>query len=49
MGMGIIVVERHMVERLHLAMAERTVAIAEQIRDMEAPCARSRPKPGSLR
>ena len=37
-GMGVIVVEGHMVERLHLAMAERTVAIAEQIREMELAC-----------
>jgi citrate lyase subunit beta / citryl-CoA lyase len=39
MGVGVIVVEGHMVERLHLAMAERTAAIAEQIREMEAACA----------
>jgi citrate lyase beta subunit len=32
------VVEGHMVERLHLGMAERTVAIAEQIREMEMAC-----------
>ncbi|HLC08223.1 MAG TPA: CoA ester lyase [Methyloceanibacter sp.] len=37
-GMGVIVVEGRMVERLHLGMAERTVAIAEQIRAMEAAC-----------
>ena len=30
-----IVVEGRMVERLHFAMAQRTVAIAEQIREME--------------
>jgi citrate lyase subunit beta / citryl-CoA lyase len=35
---GVIVVEGRMVERLHLGMAERTVAIAEQIREMEAAC-----------
>jgi citrate lyase subunit beta / citryl-CoA lyase len=35
---GVIVVEGRMVERLHLGMAERTVAIAEQIREMEATC-----------
>ena len=33
---GVIVVEGHMVERLHLGMAERTVEIAESIREMEA-------------
>ena len=33
---GVIVVEGHMVERLHLRMAERTVEIAELIREMEA-------------
>jgi citrate lyase beta subunit len=32
-------VEGHMVERLHLAMAERTVQIAEQIHEMEQACA----------
>jgi citrate lyase subunit beta/citryl-CoA lyase len=32
---GVIVVEGRMVERLHLGMAERTVSIAEQIREME--------------
>ena len=37
-GMGVIVVEGRMVERLHLGMAERTVAIAEQIREMETAC-----------
>jgi citrate lyase subunit beta / citryl-CoA lyase len=37
-GMGVIVVEGRMVERLHLGMAERTVAIAEQIREMEMAC-----------
>jgi citrate lyase subunit beta/citryl-CoA lyase len=37
-GMGVIVVEGRMVERLHLGMAERTVAIAEQISEMEAAC-----------
>jgi citrate lyase subunit beta/citryl-CoA lyase len=36
---GVIVVEGSMVERLHLGMAERTVYIAESIRDMEAACA----------
>jgi len=36
---GVIVVEGRMVERLHFAMAQRTVTIAEQIRDMEAACA----------
>jgi citrate lyase subunit beta/citryl-CoA lyase len=40
-GMGVIVVEGRMVERLHLSMAERTVSIAEQIRAMEAAMARS--------
>jgi len=35
---GVIVVEGRMVERLHFAMAQRTVAIAEQIRAMEAAC-----------
>lgn len=33
---GVIVVEGHMVERLHLRMSERTVEIAESIREMEA-------------
>jgi citrate lyase subunit beta / citryl-CoA lyase len=33
---GVIVVEGRMVERLHLALAQRTVTIAEQIREMEA-------------
>ena len=33
---GVIVVEGRMVERLHLGMAERTVYIAESIREMEA-------------
>ena len=32
---GVIVVEGRMVERLHFGMAQRTVAIAEQIREME--------------
>ena len=32
---GVIVVEGRMVERLHFAMAQRTVTIAEQIREME--------------
>jgi citrate lyase subunit beta/citryl-CoA lyase len=36
---GVIVVEGRMVERLHLGMAERTVSIAEQIREMEMACA----------
>jgi citrate lyase subunit beta/citryl-CoA lyase len=35
---GVIVVEGHMVERLHLGMAKRTVAIAESIREMEVAC-----------
>jgi citrate lyase subunit beta/citryl-CoA lyase len=35
---GVIVVDGHMVERLHFAMAQRTVAIAEQIRQMERVC-----------
>jgi citrate lyase subunit beta / citryl-CoA lyase len=35
---GVIVVDGHMVERLHFAMAQRTVAIAEQIRQMERAC-----------
>jgi citrate lyase subunit beta / citryl-CoA lyase len=35
---GVIVVEGRMVERLHFAMAQRTVAIAEQIRAMAAAC-----------
>jgi citrate lyase subunit beta / citryl-CoA lyase len=35
---GVIVVEGRMVERLHLGMAERTVSIAEQIREMEMAC-----------
>jgi citrate lyase subunit beta/citryl-CoA lyase len=37
-GKGVIVVEGRMVERLHFAMAQRTVQIAEQIREMEAAC-----------
>jgi citrate lyase subunit beta/citryl-CoA lyase len=36
---GVIVVEGRMVERLHFAMAQRTVAIAESIRAMETACA----------
>ena len=32
---GVIVVEGRMVEPLHFAMAQRTVTIAEQIREME--------------
>ena len=40
-GMGVIVVEGRMVERLHLSMAERTVSIAEQIRAMEAALSRA--------
>ena len=36
---GVIVVEGRMVERLHLGMAERTVYIAESIREMESACA----------
>jgi citrate lyase subunit beta/citryl-CoA lyase len=35
---GVIVVDGHMVERLHFAMAQRTVAIADQIHKMEATC-----------
>ena len=35
---GVIVVDGHMVERLHFAMAQRTVDIADQIREMEAAC-----------
>ena len=35
---GVIVVEGRMVERLHFAMAQRTVQIAEQIREMEKAC-----------
>ena len=35
---GVIVVEGRMVERLHFVMAQRTVAIAEQIREMEDAC-----------
>jgi citrate lyase subunit beta / citryl-CoA lyase len=35
---GVIVVEGRMIERLHLSMAERTVQIAEQIREMETAC-----------
>ncbi len=35
---GVIVVEGRMVERLHLTMAERTAAIAEQIAAMELEC-----------
>jgi len=44
---GVIVVEGRMVERLHLGMAERTVSIAEQIRQMEvvAPSPMSEPLP----
>jgi len=36
---GVIVVEGRMAERLHFGMAQRTVAIAEQIRNMEGACA----------
>jgi citrate lyase subunit beta/citryl-CoA lyase len=36
---GVIVIEGRMVERLHFTMARRVVAIAEQIREMEAACA----------
>ena len=32
---GVIVVEGHMVERLHFTMAQRVVAIADQIKDLE--------------
>ena len=35
---GVIVVDGHMVERLHFAIAQRTVDIADQIREMEAAC-----------
>jgi citrate lyase subunit beta/citryl-CoA lyase len=35
---GVIVVEGRMVERLHFAMAQRTVAIADQIREMAKAC-----------
>jgi citrate lyase subunit beta / citryl-CoA lyase len=35
---GVIVVEGRMVERLHFAMVQRTVTIAEQIREMEDAC-----------
>lgn len=35
---GVIVVDGHMVERLHFAMAQRTVDIADQIRAMEKAC-----------
>ena len=35
---GVIVVEGRMVERLHFAMAQRTVRIAEQIGEMETAC-----------
>jgi citrate lyase subunit beta/citryl-CoA lyase len=35
---GVIVIEGRMVEPLHLGMAERTVSIAEQIRQMETAC-----------
>ncbi len=35
---GVIVVEGHMVERLHFGMAQRTVDIADRIREMEAAC-----------
>jgi citrate lyase subunit beta/citryl-CoA lyase len=35
---GVIVIEGRMVERLHFTMAQRTVAIAEQIREMETAC-----------
>ena len=33
---GVIVVEGNMAERLHFAMAQRTVDIADRIREMEA-------------
>jgi citrate lyase subunit beta/citryl-CoA lyase len=36
---GVIVVEGRMVERLHFAMAQRTVQIAESIRALEQACA----------
>jgi citrate lyase subunit beta/citryl-CoA lyase len=35
---GVIVIEGRMIEPLHLGMAERTVSIAEQIRQMETAC-----------
>jgi citrate lyase subunit beta/citryl-CoA lyase len=35
---GVIVVDGHMVERLHFAMAQRTVDIADKIRAMERAC-----------
>lgn len=35
---GVIVVDGHMVERLHFGMAQRTVDIADRIRKMEAAC-----------
>ena len=35
---GVIVVDGHMVERLHFVTTQRTVAIAEQIRQMERAC-----------
>jgi citrate lyase subunit beta / citryl-CoA lyase len=38
-----IMVEGRMVERLHLGMAERTVQIAEQIREMETACTKGDP------
>jgi citrate lyase subunit beta / citryl-CoA lyase len=38
---GVIVVDGRMVERLHFAMAQRTVQIAEQIREMEGACGKS--------
>ena len=40
---GVIVVEGRMVERLHFAMAQRTVTIAEQIRAMETELPQAMP------
>ena len=41
---GVIVVEGRMVERLHFVMAQRTVTIAEQIREMEAASLQAEPR-----
>lgn len=38
---GVIVVDGHMVERLHFSMAQRTVDIADRIREMEKALAQS--------
>lgn len=35
---GVIVVEGNMVERLHFGMAQRTVDIADRVREMETAC-----------